>query len=105
MLKKSVVPLNLKKISTKPKDYFMIVKIGFPTICRQSLSSVASALLTIEAKPFGDAAIAAVTIANKIYMLVRNIVIGIGQGLQPVAGYNYGSKEDRQSKRRVLLCG
>ena len=92
MLKKSVVPLNLKKISTKPKDYFMIVKIGFPTICRQSLSSVASALLTIEAKPFGDAAIAAVTIANKIYMLVRNIVIGIGQGLQPVAGYNYGAK-------------
>ena len=53
--------------------------------------------MNVQAAVFGDAAVAAVTIANKIYMLVRNLVIGVGQGFQPVAGYNYGAG----NKRRV----
>lgn len=34
----------------------------------------------------------AVSIVNKIYMLLRSMLVGIGQGFQPVAGYNYGAK-------------
>ena len=32
------------------------------------------------------------SIANRIYMVIRNIIVGIGQGYIPVAGYNYGAK-------------
>ena len=47
----------------------------------------------------GGLAIAGVTIANKVYLLVRNVVLGIGQGMQPVAGYNYGAKDYRRTKQ------
>lgn len=95
---KSIVKLGPKYVSRKGSDYILILTNGLPTIFRQGLGSVSSALLNIQAAVFGDAAVAAVTIANKIYMLVRNLVIGIGQGFQPVAGYNYGAGDKRRVK-------
>lgn len=88
---KSIVKLNLKFVSRNLSVYTDIIKNGFPTFCRQGMASVASVFLAVAAKPYGDAAIAAMTIANKIYMLVRSLIIGVGQGFQPVAGYNYGA--------------
>ena len=44
-----------------------------------------------------DAAVSAITIANKLYVFVRNLVIGIGQGFQPVAGYNYSAGKRRRA--------
>lgn len=96
---KTIVKLSLKSVSLKPQIYFNIIKNGFPTLCRQGLASVASALLTVFSKPYGDAAIAAVTISTKIYTMMRSLIIGIGQGYQPMAGYNYGAgRFDRVKK-------
>ena len=96
---KSIVGFSLRNISGSYKIYLNILKAGFPTLCRQGMASVASALLAVQARVWGDAAIAALTIANKIYLFVRNFVIGIGQGYQPMAGYNYGAgKYDRIKK-------
>lgn len=89
--KRSIIKLKLSYISHSAGDYVLIFKTGAPTICRQGLASIAAAMLNVKARMYGDAAIAAVTIANKIYLLVRNIVLGIGQGYQPVAGYNFGA--------------
>lgn len=92
---RSIIKPDAKKISKKFSVYWDLFRIGFPTICRQGLASVSSALLNHGAAAWGgaypDAAVAAVTISNKIYMLVRSVIIGIGQGFQPVAGYNYGA--------------
>ena len=42
---------------------------------------------------------AAVSLANKVYIFLRSIVLGVGQGFQPIAGYNYGAKRlDRVKK-------
>ena len=73
------------------------------------MASVASALLNHGAAHYGgafsDEAVAAVTISNKIYMLVRSLMIGIGQGFQPVAGYNYGARKlERVKKAFVFAC-
>ncbi|MBQ8642833.1 MAG: MATE family efflux transporter [Clostridia bacterium] len=89
---KSIVHIGIRNISRRFADYKMIVTTGIPTICRQGLGSVAAAVLNIQAIGYGgDAAGAAITIANKVYVLVRNISIGFGQGFQPVAGYNFGA--------------
>ncbi len=96
---KSIVKLSPKRISRRIYDYYLIVKIGLPTVFRQGLGSLASTLLNVQVKVYGDAAIAAVGIANKIYILLRSFVLGIGHGFQPVAGYNYGAgKKDRVKK-------
>ena len=93
---RSIIKLRVSSVSRKFADYFELMHVGFPTICRQGMASVASALLNHGAAYWGgsaaDAAVAAVTISNKVYMLVRSMMIGIGQGFQPVAGYNYGAK-------------
>ena len=94
---KSIVRLRPRMISRKLSDYWMIVATGLPTICRQGLGSVAATLLNIQAVAYGDAAVSAITKANKVYVLVRNIVIGIGQGFNPVAGYNYSAGNKKRA--------
>ena len=96
---KSIVKLRPKYVGRRPSVYLHIVRTGVPTLFRQGLASLSSALLNIQAAPFGAAAVAAISIANKLYMLVRNIVIGIGQGFQPIAGYCFGAKRYSRVKK------
>ena len=105
LLKKSNIRLGFSYISKKPKIYVDIIKRGFPTICRQGVASIASALLNHAAGMVrdDDVAIAAITVSNKIYMLVRNVIVGIGQGFQPVAGYNFGAGERRRVKQAFWI--
>ena len=87
----------------------LVFTTGFPTVIRQGIASVAGVVLNNQVSPYGDAAASAIiSITNRIYMLMRNIVIGIGQGFQPVAGYNYGAgRKDRvrQAFRFACLIG
>jgi len=96
-MKKSIVKIKTKYISRHPSDYFQILSTGLPTIFRQSMGSLSAALLNNQAVIYGDAAVAAITIANKVYVLIRNIVLGVGQGFQPVAGYNYGAGNKKRT--------
>ena len=41
----------------------------------------------------GDYAVGAYGIANRLLMLVALVVIGLNQGMQPIAGYNYGARK------------
>lgn len=95
---KSIIRVSFSRVSRDIRDYLLIIKTGMPTIFRQGMASVATSLLNINARVYGDAAVAAITISNKIYMLVRQIMIGIGQGFQPIAGYNYGAGNYRRVK-------
>ena len=95
---KSIVSIHPRYISRRFADYSKIILTGIPTVFRQGLGSVAAAVLNIQAVAYGgDALASAATIANKIYMLARNFLIGLGQGFQPVAGYNYGAKNRRRA--------
>ncbi len=95
---KSLVRLSIRRVSRRAADHLLIIKTGLPTVFRQGLGSLASTLLNVRVKIYGDAAIAAVGIANKVYMLLRGLIIGVGQGFQPVAGYNYGAGKPKRVK-------
>lgn len=101
---RSIITLSPRYISRKIRDYFIIIKTGFPTVCRQGLASLSTTLLNIAVRPYGDAAVAAISIANKIYMLLRNIVLGVGQGFQPVAGYNYGAGKHKRVRKAFWIA-
>lgn len=104
----SPVKLTLKSASRKWGLYWSIFTTGMPTMFRQGMASLSSALLNRAGAPYGDAAVAAITISNKVYLLVRNIVMGVGQGFQPVAGYNFGAgdkKRTRASFQFAVLVG
>ncbi len=85
--------IALQYISKKPREIVNILKTGFPSLIRQTLNSVSTMALNWGAKPYGDATIAAMTIAGRVMMFIASCMIGIGQGYQPVAAYNYGAKK------------
>lgn len=91
VFKRSIVRVNIFKTSRHLGDYVKIFCVGLPTVFRQSLGSIATTLLNRAVRPFGDAAMSAISVANKIYLLLRSMLIGVGQGFQPVAGYNFGA--------------
>lgn len=96
--RRSIVQLKIKNVSHMAAEYWKIFVTGLPTIFRQGCASIASACLNNAASVYGDSALAAITIANKIYMFVRSVIIGVGQGFQPVAGYNYGAGNKKRTK-------
>lgn len=74
------------------KLYKEILRIGMPSFYRQSLASITGIILNQTAGPFGDAAIAAMSIVARVFHLAFAALLGFGQGFQPVCGYNYGAK-------------
>lgn len=79
--------------SKKPAVCLEIVQTGFPSLMRQGLSSISTMILNGQAGMFGDAAVAAMSIVNRISFFMFAVALGIGQGFQPVAAFNYGAKK------------
>lgn len=84
--RKSAVRLHIGQVSRKAEVYARIIKTGMPSFCRQSLASVATVLLNVNAAVYGDAAVAAMSVVGRIFMFVFSFMLGFGQGFQPVAG-------------------
>lgn len=76
-----------------------IVSTGFPALLRQGLGSLSGLILNHQAGIYGDAAVAAMSIVNRITMFVFSVGIGIGQGFQPVAAFNYGAGKYSRVKK------
>lgn len=99
IFKKSSSKISIKYLSKEFKSYLEIILIGVPTLFRQGFSAIANTLLSHLCKYYSsDSIMASLTIVSKIYMIIRNIVIGIGQGYQPVLGFNYGAKNYKRIK-------
>ena len=94
VFKKSIIKLAIDKVSKAFDMYLSIVKVGFPSLCRQGLASIATILLNNMASKYGsDQAQAAMGIVSKVVMIIFSMGLGIGQGYQPVCGYNYFAKK------------
>lgn len=100
---KSTIRLDIRRVSRNFSVYKEILQTGFPSFCRQGLASIASIALNINASVYGDAAVAAMSITGKIFMMVFSIMLGFGQGFQPVAGYNFGAKKYRRVKQALIF--
>ncbi len=101
--KKSNVELSIKHLSKKAQTYFLIIKTGLPSFCRQGLASIATVMLNRGAIIYGDAAVAAMSIVSKVFMMIFSVSLGFGQGYQPVVGFNYGAKKLKRVKKSFLF--
>ena len=100
---KSTIRLHIRYKSKNPNVYKEIIQTGFPSFCRQGLASIASIALNVNAAIYGDAAVAAMSITSKIFMMVFSVMLGFGQGFQPVVGYNYGAQKYRRVKQATIF--
>ncbi len=103
--KKSTTKLHIKNVSKKIGTYLLIIKTGLPSLCRQALASTATIFLNVSASFYGDSAVAAMSIVGRIFMFTMSAMIGLGQGFQPVLGYNYGAKKYDRVREAVFFTG
>ncbi len=102
-LKMAQARLSLRAISRRAYIYLNVMKNGFPSLIRQGLASVSNGMLNNFTKPFGDAAIAAMSVVNRFSAFVMCVGLGIGQGFQPVASFNYRAREFGRVKRGLVF--
>ena len=84
--------------------YGKILSGGLPSLTRQGMASIATIVLNTTAHPFGDAAIAAMAIVNRLIYFVNSAVIGFGQGFQPVCGFSYGARKYSRVRQAYWFC-
>ncbi len=100
--------IRLRCVSRDFRVYLSILRVGLPSFIRQSLSAATSGIMNNMTKPFGDASIAAMSVVHRFSMFLMSLGLGIGQGFQPVAAFNYQAKKyDRVKKGLVftmLFC-
>jgi len=93
------IAVDLKKVRINKDRVYHILAGGMPNFSRQSITSIALILLNVVAAKYGDGVIAALTISSRILALAYMIMIGWGQGFQPICAMNYGAKQyDRVKK-------
>ena len=64
---------------------------GLPSLARQGLLFLSTIVLNNFASRYGDAAVAGFSVATRVMSIANAILIGFGQGFQPVCGFNYGA--------------
>lgn len=104
LLRKDCVHLKPGKITLSLSLYGEILHGGIPSLCRQGVASIATAALNLAANPFGDAAIAALSIVSRYMMFIGSAMIGFGQGFQPVCGFNFGAKRYDRVLESFWFC-
>ena len=98
------LPIRIRRYAPGNGRLGIIIRGGLPSMYRQGLASVASILLNWAAKPYLDAAQAAMAIVSKVTMFAGSAMIGFGQGFQPVCGFNYGAKLHHRVKEGFWFC-
>ncbi len=100
--------IKIRNFSFRWYYFKEIFKGGFPSLIRQALGSIATMLVNRSAGAYGtenpDAAIAAMSIVNRIFMFSHSALIGFGQGFQPVCGMNYGGKKYARVREAFWFC-
>lgn len=90
--KKTACRISIREITFENMLPVDIMATGFPSLIRQMLGSLSTIVLNIEAARYaGDEAVAAMSIVGRVSFFLFAIALGIGQGFQPVCGYNYGA--------------
>ncbi len=99
-----VLKLSLRNCRPDPLLLREIVGGGLPSLVRQSAGSIATTCVNIAANPFGDAVIAGMAIVMRIMLGANSVIIGLGQGFQPVCGYNYGAGRFARVREAFWFC-
>lgn len=82
-----------------------IINGGAPSLFRQGLAAIATLILNYTAGSIGsDAAIAGMSVAGRILIMMASALIGFGQGYQPVCSYNYGAGLTARVKEGYKFC-
>ena len=90
--KHSLLHLSIKNFKPSRDIVTEVVSVGSSSMFRSGLAVVAGILLNTLAGNISDSVLAGIGVCTKIMMFPFGIILGFGNGFQPVAGFNWGAK-------------
>ncbi len=91
--KNTSVTLSIRNFKLNAKDTWEVLSIGSTSFFRSLLQIISSVLLNHLAGAISTSALAAFSVSNRIMQFPFGIILGFGQGYQPVVGYNWSAKK------------
>ncbi|MBQ1256983.1 MAG: polysaccharide biosynthesis C-terminal domain-containing protein, partial [Clostridia bacterium] len=99
--KKTSLKIRKKYMFISPKILLPCFALGLATFIMQGSESVIAVCFNASLQKYGgDAAVGAMTICTSAMLFVMLPLTGIGQGAQPILGYNFGAG----NKGRMMKC-
>lgn len=98
---KTYVSVNPKNVSFDSEILKNIFAVGFPGVVQNNLNVVSMTIFNNLAAGFGTFAVASIGIVNKLNQLPIQIIFGFSQGVMPLIGYNYASKNSARVKETI----
>lgn len=98
------IPIRLRDFAFSWTGLREIFAGGFSSLLKNGLSSLASVLLNRAARPYGDAAIAAFIVVNRLVHMCQQVYFGLGEGFQTVCSYNYGARQYARVRAGFWYC-
>lgn len=96
--KTTSVEIALRHFRFVWQDIKEVVSIGSSSFFRSALAVLAAVSINRVAGGFSTAALAALSVANRVMEFPFAIILGFGQGYQPVVGFNWGAKAWKRVK-------
>ena len=96
--RRSLLHLSIKNFKPSRDIIVKVVSVGSSSMFRSGLAVVSAIMLNSMAGDISDSVLAGIGVCTKIMMFPFGIILGFGNGFQPVAGFNWGAKRyDRVS--------
>ena len=99
----TVLTLSPKYLGWYPKIMKEVILVGLPAAMVILLGSSANMVLTRCMSAYGDTAVAAFGVVQKIGTVTIQITIGLTQGIMPLIGFNYAAGNGART-RSIIRC-
>ncbi|MCQ2072106.1 MAG: MATE family efflux transporter [Bacteroidaceae bacterium] len=103
------VHIKIGNFSPTRERYREVAAGGLPSLMRQSLSSISSVCLNWAAAIYAvqgheASTIAAFAVVARVMQCAMAVILGFGQGFQPVCGFNWGAKKYARVRQSYLFA-
>jgi len=111
LTRRSLLHLSIRNFKPSKDIIVKVVSVGSSSMFRSGLAVVAAIMLNSLAGNISDSVLAGIGVSTKIMMFPFSIILGFGNGFQPVAGFNWGAKrfdrvqESYRFSAKVALIG
>lgn len=99
--KRSSVQIAIRKFKYVLADIKEVLAIGSTSFFRSAFSVVANVTINRVAGGYSTAALAAISVANRVMDIPFAVILGFGQGYQPIAGFNWGAKQFKRVRESL----
>ena len=99
--KNTLVSLNPKHFTLRPDIIKNIFVVGIPGVFQNLLNVTGMTILNNLASGYGTDLVASMGIVGKINQIPIQVIFGFSQGIMPLIGYNYASKNIKRVKETI----